>query len=381
MRSGLVVWICVIAALAGCNQAPRETHAAVSKASQIQVKVVEVNSTDWPSNYEATGTVRARTSALISSKLMAAVREVKVQTGDPVKEGQLVIVLDSRDLDASVRRAEAARDEVKGAFPEAESAVTAAKATLDLAQVTFNRMQDLYNKKSVTNQEFDEASARLKAAQAAYEMTRAKRAQLDAKLAQAEQEVRSASVSRGYAEIAAPFAGVVVSKQVEAGNMAIPGAPLLTIEREGAYRLEASVEESRLGSIRIGQKVPVTLNTRTVTGTVSEIVPEVDPASRAGTVKIDLPATPDLRSGAFGRAMFGTGMRKVLTIPAASAIERGQVQSVLVMENGTARTRLVTLGAKSAGRVEVLSGLNAGEKVIVSPPRGVGDGSAVETLP
>ena len=381
MRSGLVVWICVIAALAGCNQAPPETHAAVSKGSQIQVKVVEVNSTDWPSNYEATGTVRARTSALISSKLMAAVGEVKVQAGDPVKEGQLVIVLDSRDLDASVRRAEAARDEVKGAFPEAESAVTAAKATLDLAQVTFNRMQDLYNKKSVTNQEFDEASARLKAAQAAYEMTRAKRAQLDAKLAQAEQEVRSASVSRGYAEIAAPFAGVVVSKQVEAGNMAIPGAPLLTIERKGAYRLEASVEESRLGSIRIGQKVPVRLNTRAVTGTVSEIVPEVDAASRAGTVKIDLPATPDLRSGAFGRAMFGTGMRKVLTIPAASAIERGQVQSVLVMENGTARTRLVTLGAKSAGRVEVLSGLNAGEKVIVSPPLGVGDGSAVETLP
>ena len=381
MKSGLVVWICVIAALAGCNQAPRETHAAVSKASQIQVKVVEVNSTNWPSNYEAAGTVRARTSALISSKLMAAVREVKVQTGDPVKEGQLVIVLDSRDLDASVRRAAAAQEEVKGAFPEAESAVTAAKATLDLAQVTFNRMQDLYNKKSVTNQEFDEASARLKAAQAAYEMTRAKRAQLDAKLAQAEQEVRSASVSRGYAEIAAPFAGVVVSKQVEAGNMAIPGAPLLTIEREGAYRLEASVEESRLGSIRIGQKVPVRLNTRAVTGTVSEIVPEVDAASRAGTVKIDLPATPDLRSGAFGRAMFGTGMRKVLTIPAASAIERGQVQSVLVMENGTARTRLVTLGAKSAGRVEVLSGLNAGEKVIVSPPRGVGDGSAVETLP
>ena len=381
MRSGLVVWICVIAALAGCNQAPPETHAAVSKASQIQVKVVEVYFTDWPSNYEATGTVRARTSALISSKLMAAVREVKVQTGDSVKEGQIIIVLDSRDLDASVRRAEAARDEVKGAFPEAESAVTAAKAALDLAQVTFNRMQDLYNKKSVTNQEFDEASARLKAAHAAYEMTRAKRAQLDAKLAQAEQEVRSASVSRGYAEIAAPFAGVVVSKQVEAGNMAIPGAPLLTIEREGAYRLEASVEESRLGSIRIGQKVPVKLNTRTVTGTVSEIVPEVDAASRAGTVKIDLPATPDLRSGAFGRAMFGTGMRKVLTIPAASAIERGQVQSVLVMENGTARTRLVTLGAKSAGRVEVLSGLNAGEKVIVSPPRGVGDGSAVETLP
>jgi RND family efflux transporter MFP subunit len=372
---GLVTW------LAACSQGPRETQAAAPRAAPVQVKVTEASFVNWPLSYEATGTVRARTSASISSKLMAAVREVRVQIGVSVKEGQLLIVLDSRDLDASVRRTEAARDEVKGAFPEAESAVAAAKATLDLAQVTFNRMQDLFNKKSITNQEFDEASARLKAAQASFDMAQAKRAQLDAKLAQAEQEVRSASVTRGYAEIAAPFAGVVVGKQAEPGNMAIPGAPLLTIEREGAYRLEASVEESRLSSIRVGQKVPVKLETRNVTGTVSEIVPEVDAASRTGTVKIDLPAAPDLRSGLFGRALFGTGMRKVLTIPASSVIYRGQVQSVLVIDNGTARTRLVALGSENSDRVEVLSGLNAGERVVVSSPQSVGDGSPVETLP
>ena len=127
----------------------------------------------WPSIYEATGTVRARTSAVISAKLMGYVREVKVQAGDRVREGQLLVTLDTRDLDVSSRRAEAAREEVRTAVPEADSAVAAAKANLDLAQVTFGRMQDLFQKKSISNQEFDEASAKLKAAQAAYEMARA----------------------------------------------------------------------------------------------------------------------------------------------------------------------------------------------------------------
>ena len=382
MKNALFFTFFAVGWLAGCGHAPPEAHAsAASQAAALQVHAAEAASVDWPSTYEAPGTVRARTTASLSSKLMALVREVKVQTGDAVKEGQLIVVLDSRDLDTAVRRAEAAREEVKGAFPEAESGVAAAKASLDLAQVTFNRMQDLHNKKSVTTQEFDEASARLKAAQATYEMARAKRAQLDAKLAQAEEELRSASVSRGYAEIMAPFAGIVVSRQVEPGNMAIPGAPLVTIEREGVYRLEASVEESRLGSIHLGQKVPVKLEDRTVTGAVSEIVPEVDAASRAGTVKIDLPALPNLRSGVFGRALFGAGSRKVLTIPSACVIEHGQIQSVVVAENGIARTRLVTLGAKNGDRVEVLSGLAAGEKVIVSPSKSAGDGTPVETVP
>ena len=164
----------------------------------------------WPSIYEATGTVRARVSAVIAAKLMGYVREVRVQAGDRVREGQLLVTLDTRDLDVSSRRAEAAREEVRAAVPEADSAVAAAKANLDLAQVTFGRMQDLFQKKSISNQEFDEASAKLKAAQAAYDMAQARRVQLNAKLAQVDQEVRSTEVTRSYAEVLAPFAGVVV---------------------------------------------------------------------------------------------------------------------------------------------------------------------------
>jgi RND family efflux transporter MFP subunit len=267
--------------------------------------------------------------------------------------------------------------------PEADSAVEGAKANLDLAKVTFGRMQDLFQKTSISNQEFDEVSAKLKAAQAAYQMAAARRLQLNSKLAEVDQEVRSTEVTRSYADVLAPFAGVVVSKSVDPGSLALPGAPLFTIEREGTYRLEASVEESRLAAIRIGQPVSVTLDSadRTLDARVSEIVPAVDSASRAYIVKIDLPAVPAIRSGVFGRALFQLGTRPLLGIPAGAVTERGQLQSVLVADHGIARTRLITTGQKVRDRIEVLSGLTAGEKVIFPIPEGLSDGAGVEVRP
>jgi len=368
--------------LVGCGEAPKEKTTAASQPA-VPVSTATAAIETWPANYEATGTVRARTSAVIAAKLMGYVREVKVQAGDRVREGQPLVMLDTRDLDVSSRRAEAARDEVRTAVPEADGAVAAAKANLDLAQVTFGRMRDLFQKKSISNQEFDEASAKLKAAQAAYDMTQARRVQLNATLARVDQEVRSTEVTRSYAQVLAPFAGIVVSKAIEPGSLAVPGAPLLTIEREGAYRFEASVEEDHLAAIRVGQPVSVTLDTidRTFDARVSEIVPAVDAASRAYTVKIDLPVLTALRSGVFGRARFQLASRSLLAIPAVAVIERGQLQSVLVADSGVARTRLITVGQKLKDRVEVLSGLSAGERVIFPVPQDLADGASVEVRP
>ena len=219
--------------LTGCGEGPQEKR-ATPEPRAVGVTTVSVATETWPSLYEATGTVRARISTPISAKLMGYVREVKVQVGDRVREGQLLVTLDARDLDVSSRRAEAARESVRSAMPEADSAVAVAKANLDLAQVTFGRMQDLWQKKSISNQEFDEAVAKLKAAQASYEMSRARRLQLNARLAEVVQEVSSTEVTRSYANVVAPFAGVVIARSIEPGSLAMPGSPLMTIERAGA---------------------------------------------------------------------------------------------------------------------------------------------------
>jgi multidrug efflux system membrane fusion protein len=349
--------LCLV--LIGCGEAPKKQVRA--EAAPVAVSTVAAATENWPATYEATGTVRARTTAVISAKWTGYVREVRAQAGDRVKEGQLLVALDTRDLDVAMRRAEAAREEVRTAMPEADSAVAAAMANLDLAEVTLGRMKDLLQKKSISNQEFDEATAKWKAAQSGFDMARARRTQLNSRLAQAEQEVRSSEVMRTYAEVTAPFAGLVVTRSIEPGSLAMPGAPLLTIEREGAYRLEAAVEEGR--AVKIGQGVSVFLGDDCVEARVSEIVPAVDAASRAYSVKIDLPARAGLRSGMFGRAVFAAGSRTVLAIPTGAVTERGQLQTVLVVDGEGTHSRLVSLGQKANDRVEVLSGLSAGDKV------------------
>lgn len=365
-------------ALVGCGSETRKSE--TPSAAPVAVQTVAVTAEAWSSGYEAVGTVRARTAALISSKVMAYVREVRVQASDRVRAGDLLVALDARDLESNYRRAEAGRDEARSAQAEADQALAGAKVQLDLARATFARMQELFDKKSISNQEFDEATARRKSAEAGYEMAAARGAQVRAKIAQAQQEVESAGIMRGYADIRAPFSGVVTARTAEPGSMATPGSPLLTIEREGAYRLEAPVEESRVKSIRAGQVVSVNVEAlgRTLDAHVSEIVPAVDAASRAYLVKIDLPALAQLRSGMFGRAVFSGGSRQVLAVPAAAVIERGQLQSVFVADGGNAHTRLITVGRKSGEKVEVLSGLSAGETVICPLLPGLADGARVE---
>jgi RND family efflux transporter MFP subunit len=377
MRSLILISSLVV--LAGCGHETAQKRTESKPATPVAVQAAAVTEQERPEVYEATGTVRAAASGTVSSKIPAYVQQVHAQIGDQVRAGQKLVTLDAREMDSGIRRVDAARTELKNAMAEADNGIAGAKAQLDLATATHKRIAELAEKKSVSRQELDEASARLQSARAGYEMARSKRTQLDSRLAQVEEERRSAAIMREYADIAAPFAGVIASRSVEPGNLATPGTPLFTIERGGAFRLEASVEEKRLPQIRAGQAVEVTLESlnRTFPARVSEIVPMGDAAARSYTVKIDLPGTPQLRSGMFGRARWALGKRRVLVAPAGAVQERGQLQTVFVVEDGAARSRVVTAVAGN----EILSGLNAGEKVIAPVPPALYDGARVEVRP
>jgi RND family efflux transporter MFP subunit len=371
-------WLAAAVVLSSCGRdETRRVEAA--PAAPVAVQVATVSLEERPVVFTATGTVRPAAAVTISAKVMGYVQQVHVRAGDAVREGQLLVTLDSRDLDSNVRRADAGRKEAESAMGEVDHAIAGAKANLDLAQATLRRIQELAAKKSASNQELDEATARFQSAQSAHQMALARRVQVEARIAQAGEEQRAAHVVREYAELKAPFAGVVTEKLAEPGTMASPGTPLLVLERAGGYRLEAAVEESRSSSVRMGQAVRVSLEGAETDGRVVEIMPSVDAASRSYTVKVAL-AGP-VRSGMFGKAEFPSGTRKLPAVPAAAVIERGQMQSVVTVENGTAHVRLITAGTRGAGWVEVLSGLSAGEKVVTPAPAAVADGARVEVRP
>ncbi len=362
-----------------CSQNEVRVAAAGAEQKLAAVRVETVDVSEIAEIYQASGTVRARYSAAIASKIAANILEVRVQSGDHVLAGQALVILDRRYLEANLRRSEAARAEAESAIAETENAIAAARANLELAQVTHKRFQGLLDNASVSQQEFDESQARLKNAEAALAMAASKRKQVEARLSQAEAEMAAARVALGYATLTAPFAGLVTQRMADPGNLTTPGVPLLTLEREGNLRLEASIDESRLDLVRIGESVPVEINglSRTVTGRVAEIVPSVDSATRSFVVKLDLPSLPGPRAGMFGRAAFAAGKRGGLFVPQSAVLERGQIRSVYVIDGGTARLRFVTLGEAHDDRREVLSGLTAGEKVIVAPPPLLADNGRV----
>jgi RND family efflux transporter MFP subunit len=345
------------------------------------VQTVAVQTVEWPVTWDAPGTLRARTAAAISSRLMGYIREIRVEPGDRVAAGQLLVTIDSRDLDSAVRQAQAAETEARSAVAEADNGIAAAKAQLALAQATFKRMETLHKQTSISDQEFDEARARLSTADAAVEMARSKRTQLDAKIAQARQALESAGVMQSYSQIRAPFAGVVTDKQAQAGQLAAPGTPLLTVEQAGGFRMEAPVEESLLGTVRVGQKVEVVLDAfggQTLQARVDEIVPAIDAESRAFVVKAALPSAPNLRSGLFGRLRIGRSTRQSVVVPEEAISQRGELQSVIVADSGIARMRMVTVGARREGQAEILSGIATGERVIYPRPANLVDGMKVE---
>ena len=180
-----------------------------------------------------------------------------------------------------------------------------------------------------------------------------------------------AQTSLAYTTVRAPFSGVITEKKVDAGAFASPGMPIFTVEDTRNYRLEVTVDESDINLVRLGQRSEVTidsLGSAQILGRVAEIVPAADPASRSFVVKVSLPADARIRSGLFGRAHFARATRSALLIPSASVVQRGQLQGIYVLgANDIAELRYVTLGKRAGDKVEILSGLENGDRLVAVP--------------
>jgi RND family efflux transporter MFP subunit len=334
----------------GCSRhdaGEKEAHAVVKGVTLEKVRLVSV-----PERFEVSGTVKAKNSAQLAARIAGTVSGVHVREGDRVGRGSLLMTLDAREALAGAAGAEHAAAE--------------ALARKKLADVTYARFSRLFEEQAVTRQELD--------------TRRAERDTADRALSRAREQARAASALAGYTRITAPISGVVTAKLVDAGATVFPGMPLMTVEETGRYRLEAAVPESLLGKVAAGMSVPVFLEGDSVgrTGSIAEIVPKVDPVSRTFTLKLDIPST-GARSGRFGRALLPVGEKQGLLAPKCAVRERGQLTFVWTVDSADiARMRLVKPGAAFGDRVEILSGLSAGERIVVGGMEKVTDGARVE---
>jgi RND family efflux transporter MFP subunit len=351
----LIAVLLALAALVGCSSERETANAAPETVSNLSV--FTVHPTNVPDLLEEIGTVRAVQTSQLASQMMGNIVEIRVHEGDWVRRGQVLAVIDDAQPRANLERATAAES-------ASGQEILAADSDFGLAEATFKRYQTLYDRKSVSPQEFDEAKARYQATQARRDMARSGHAQAKAALQQAH-------TALSYTRVVAPFDGVVTERKADVGTLASPGMPLFTVEDVRRYRLEATVNESDLRYVHIGQQAPIridALGAKELKGKVGEIVPAADPSSRTFLVKLDLPADPGLRSGLFGRAHFARGERTSLLVPRSAVVERGQLQGVYILDqNKIANLRYITLGQPSGQQIEVLAGLQDGESVIAEP--------------
>ncbi len=351
------------------------------------IRKVEYRS--FPLYVEQVGTLRTRSDARISGRIMAQVVEIPVKEGDmvtgPERDGATPTILarlDDRDIQARIRQAESQVKAMEKALESANANVRSARAMAEAARAAarssdadFGRTRELLRNQAATGQQLDHARSRKESAdarvQAALGAVEAAQGELQRTLAQKSQSeaaLAEARVMLSHTLVRAPFSGRVARKLVQVGDMVSPGQPIFAVETPLQPEFHAVVSESLLKDLEVGRELTVHIDAldRDMEGVVREITPQADPSTRTVTAKVSLPPQPDLTAGLFGRLRIPTGEYATLVIPVKAVREVGQLQMVDVMDSeGRPRRRFVTLGHRHEDMVEVLSGLNEGEEVTV----------------
>jgi RND family efflux transporter MFP subunit len=374
--------IAAAALLAAACGHSRTEPPAESASPTVSAPTVTVVRADLAEPFEAGGVVRAKTTAAVTSRIMAPVEQVLVAAGDRVRAGQLLARLDARDLGAQQRRASSGREAAEQGSKASSSERDAARASLALAKATHARVAALHERKSATDGELDQAVAQLREAEARVAGADARVAEAAAGLAAAAAGADAAGVSASWALITAPFDGVVTEKLVEPGNMAAPGQPLFRLEQQGGLRLEVRVDESRAGFVKVGRDVDVIVDapgldgatTLAATGRVAEMARDASAGAHAFLVKIDLPRDLAVPSSTYARARFAGPARSTIAVPKAAVVRSGQLASVFAVEGDRARLRLVSLGVERGDTVEIVAGLAAGDRIVSQVVPALADG-------
>jgi multidrug efflux pump subunit AcrA (membrane-fusion protein) len=374
----------------GCGGEPERPKAP----ARVPARLLQVAAASVPSRIEVPGRVEPRNRMALSSQINGFVRTVQVQLGDVVSAGQVLATLDSRDAEsqkaaagAGIREAREGLDEAHKAEQMAASQRDAAKANARLAEGTLARFQKLFEARSVSPQELDEvrarrdaAAAELAARETAVAVAESRIRQIEARVAQADAQLQRADVVVSWTIVRAPSAGRVVERPVDPGSAIFPGSPILVLESVSTPQVVADVPTSQASVLKAGLAVQVAAEAGTLLeGRITEITPLSSAGSHSVRFKVDLQSGAAALSGSFARVLLPAGERQALLVPKAAIRETGQLTGVFVADSSSvARFRLVKVAPFDEDRIEVLSGIEPGERIVAGPTSQIADGVPLE---
>ena len=312
--------------------APAQQTLLASKPATVEVMALE---------YRLDGVVESSQQATMSAQVSGRIEEVHFDVGDRVEKGQMIVRI--RD------------NEYRARLQGANAALAEARAGLDDAQNEFERVKGLYRDKVISKAGFDRANAALESALA--------------RVTAGEASVREVTEQLGYTVIHAPYSGVVVQRHVEPGESVNPGQPIMSGYNADALRVIVNLPQSIIGAVRKHREASILHGNTSLAAAKITILPYADPNSHSFPVRLDVPAgNSDLYPGMLVKVSFVTGETERLMIPATALVQRSEVVGVyLVDDDDRVRFRQVRDGLRIGERVEIIAGLDAGERIALDP--------------
>ncbi len=329
-----------VAIFPGCKGPEEHAGAEVQILPAVAVEVEEVREDVARSRVEVVGTLEAVERASISARISGQIIELPVVLGSKVKAGDLLVKISAGEISAKVLQAEAQLSQARRNLARENKLLKQGAST----QETVKTLKDV-----------------TRIAEAAY---------------------KEAQTMLDYTTIVAPFTGTVTRKIANIGDMASPGMVLLQIENGEDLQVLAQVPEALLLSVAVGDTLSVEVPSAKLIliGEVAEVAPAADPMSRTAPVKIDIASGPDLRVGQFARISIEGSEETTLMLSRSAIVRRGQMEMVFVVdrEEQVARMRLIRTGTVYGDEIEIISGLEPGELVVVANNEKLQDGQPLD---
>ncbi|MDY0189612.1 MAG: efflux RND transporter periplasmic adaptor subunit [Desulfuromonas sp.] len=356
LNKTIELWWLVLLAVLLCHSWSYAAAVQGSLPAEVSAQGIVVREQPLPIFATFPGRVNSTNEVQVASRLMGYVKKMPVHEGQLVQKGELLLALDASDINAAIAQAQAG----------------VAKAASVLAEATANyqRFTELYQAQAVPQQQFQQVEM-------GYRVAQGNSAAAQAGLAQAQAQLN-------YVDVRAPFAGTIVNRYIDLGQLASPGQPLMTIQSAGHFQVEVQVSQRAFEQLRIGMPVAVEIAdsnnpAQPVQATVARMVAAADPVSHSHSVKLNLPEECGASSGAFARVKIQVATQTGVLLPAEAIQRRAGLDGVFVVdESGVATFRMVRLGDSGAHGVVVLSGVVAGDRVVVSAAGELNNGVRVQ---
>lgn len=356
MRRLIITFIVAIGAssLVACGG---EEQLPTSELPPVSVQTVKAKMQALADGLTYVGTVQPIDRVRLSTKIMGWIDRINFTEGDIVPKGAVLVNLRSQEIQAKQAQVEAAITEAEIHFKNAET--------------NLQRIESLFSQKAATQKELDDTRAAFVSAKARRNTASEAKKEVDELLA--------------YTELRAPFDGVVSRKMANVGDMANPGQPVIEVENVSKVKIVAKIPESDVRNLQVGSQAQVFIEAAQMDGNnisnkIDKIVPAGDPASRQFDIHIVMGNSSGfIKSGMFARVSTGGSSTMTLVVPQKAVFRRGQLEGLFVVDSeNKAHLRWVRTGSKQQGMIEILSGLNPGERVVVESETKLLDGQPVE---